>query len=297
MKKTKNNILEIDIIDGCNAKCVCCPRGLGLLGNSMTKMDYELYKKVIDKAHNIGINEIVLFSWSEPFLHPQLFDFCKYAKQYHMKVDLSTNLSLKNIDFENILPYVDSLIISVSGFYQSTYEINHKNCNVDLVKENILKIGNMNIPIYIQLRYFVYDYNQEEIQLWLDFLPKNIHFWKCEGNDNPLQSIEAMKQNQLPEEYFGKIEYGKNEYRDNIRMDYCDLTRMITLDWKADEYLCCEKIYDKSIKIGNFLKDDIYEMQKKKLMHKECDICHRKKSYLSFLSKSDFNRIKEKTFL
>lgn len=111
MKKIKNNILEIDIIDGCNAKCVCCPRGLGLLGNSMTKMDYELYKKVIDKAHNIGINEIVLFSWSEPFLHPQLKDFCKYAKEQNMNVDLSTNLSFNNIDFQDILLYVDSLII------------------------------------------------------------------------------------------------------------------------------------------------------------------------------------------
>lgn len=82
MTKIKNNILEIDIIDGCNAKCVCCPRGLGLLGNSMTKMDYELYKKVIGKAHNIGINEIVLFSWSEPF----------YIRNYLIFVNTQNNI-------------------------------------------------------------------------------------------------------------------------------------------------------------------------------------------------------------
>lgn len=297
MKKIKNNILEIDIIDGCNAKCVCCPRGLGLLGNSMTKMDYELYKKVIDKAHNIGINEIVLFSWSEPFLHPQLFNFCKYAKQYHMKVDLSTNLSLKNIDFENILPYVDSLIISVSGFYQSTYEINHKNCNVDLVKENILKISKLNIKTNVKLRYFVYDYNKNEIDLWKQFLPNNIQLWECEGNDEPLINIQQFNENKTPDEYFGKIEYGKNEYRNNIKMDYCDLLRMIVLDWDGNEYLCCEKMYDKSIKIGNFLQDNIYEMQKKKFLHKECDVCHRKHSYLNFLSKKDFIKLQDGTFL
>ena len=42
--------LELDIIDGCNAKCVCCPRGLGLMGNSMKKMDIELYKRIIKKS-------------------------------------------------------------------------------------------------------------------------------------------------------------------------------------------------------------------------------------------------------
>lgn len=297
MTKIKNNILEIDIIDGCNAKCVCCPRGLGLLGNSMKKMDFELYKKIINKAKNINITNVVLFSWSEPFLHPQLKDFCKYAKEQNMNVDLSTNLSFNNIDFQDILLYVDSLIISVSGFNQFTYEINHKNCDIEKVKNNILQISKLNIKTNVKLRYFVYDYNKNEIDLWKQFLPNNIQLWECEGNDEPLINIQQFNENKTPDEYFGKIEYGKNEYRNNIKMDYCDLLRMIVLDWDGNEYLCCEKMYDKSIKIGNFLQDNIYEMQKKKFLHKECDACHRKHSYLNFLSKKDFIKLQDGTFL
>ena len=289
--------LELDIIDGCNAKCVCCPRGLGLMGNSMKKMDIELYKRIIKKAKQIHIQKVVLFSWSEPLLHPNLVEFLKIAKDNNMTTFLSTNLSLKNIDLEHILQYTDEMIISVSGFHQSTYKINHKNCDVELVKQNINKIKNLNIKTHIQLRYFVYDYNQSEIELWKNFLPSNIQLWKCEGNDNPLQSIEAIQKHVLPDEYFGKIEYGKNKYRDNIRLDYCNLLRMIVLDWNVDEYLCCEKMYDNSIKIGNFLTDNIYELQRKKFLHKECDICHRKKSYLNFLHKQDLMQIERREFL
>ena len=128
-------------------------------------------------------------------------------------------------------------------------------------------------------------------------MPSNIQLWECEGNDNPLQSIEAIQKHVLPDEYFGKIEYGKNKYRDNIRLDYCNLLRMIVLDWNGDEYLCCEKMYDNSIKIGNFLTDNIYELQRKKFLHKECDICHRKKSYLNFLHKQDLMQIERREFL
>lgn|SRR5574344_254584 len=285
---------EIEIMDGCNLKCACCPRGLGIIPNNMRKMDLDLYSKIIDKCVSLGITGVSLFNWGEPFLNNELSEYCKIAYHRNMFVCLSSNLSFKNIDFLKILPYVNNLEISVSGFTQKIYKINHCGGKVRFVKNNIRMIEKLlgnGIQTNVNLKLFEYEYNKEDIKQWYNFLSKNskINVLIVEGNCNPLKK----------DRYFGKIYNDtdvlfKTELKNNL---YCNYARKICIDVNGKVVLCCEKIYDDSLIIGDFLNDDIYEMQIKKLYAKECDFCNVFHKQCNILRKKDLELIKRHKFI
>lgn len=297
----QRRIAEIEIFDGCNAKCVVCPRGLGLMPNPCTAMEYDLFTKIIDKCAELKVEGVSLFNWGDPMLHKDLSKFCKYAYE-RMEVYLSSNLCM-NADFENILPYITNLSISVSGFKQETYEINHRGLNVEKVKsnikiiENILK--NMERRPHIELKWFDYEYNQDELDMWKDFLDLNlIDIYIVEGNYNPIENVAKIKNNHIftnDDEVMGRI--WNTGYTDKINLKYCNFIHKFTIDVKGRLLLCCEPMYSEDMVIGDFLKDNIYEMQIKKLRHKQCLQCEVMDEQFNLLRKKELNDINNKKFL
>lgn len=294
---------EIEIIDGCNAKCVCCPRGIGLIPNTMKKMDISLYIKIIKKCVNYGVKGVALFNWGEPFLNNNISEYCKIAKGNGLYVCLSSNMSFKNIEIENTLKFVDNLEISVSGFTQEIYEINHRGLNVEFVKNNIKTIERLlnenKINTLIKLKWFDYDYNKLEINYWNDFLDNNtkISYLIVEGNCDPIKNNKLIQQGIIPQDYFGKM-YNKesNQYKNDIPMTYCNYIKKFCIDVNGKLQLCCEKLYNNNIIVGDFLQDDIYTMQEMKLKHKECDSCHVMKKQCNILRKKELIELNHHNF-
>jgi glycosyltransferase involved in cell wall biosynthesis/MoaA/NifB/PqqE/SkfB family radical SAM enzyme len=83
---------QIEVTNRCNFNCKMCQRYD--LGVSFTDMSWAMYEKILDKAE--GIKNLVLTSWGEPFLHPQIFDMIRGAKTRGHDVRLTTNGSLLN---------------------------------------------------------------------------------------------------------------------------------------------------------------------------------------------------------
>ena len=72
--------MDIELTSDCNLRCKMCwqykdpnafPRGM---------MSFELFKKLIDEGVKNGLCAIKLQSRGEAMMHPQIFEFSKYAK-------------------------------------------------------------------------------------------------------------------------------------------------------------------------------------------------------------------------
>ena len=192
-------ICYIDIIDKCNLRCPTCVRGTQLLKNTASSMPLDLFEKLVAKAKSEGYDTIGLYNWIEPFLCKDLDAFIKITKAADLECELSSNLSLKPSSyFETIQRAlregVDRLTVSVSGFHQETYEINHVGGNIAWIKENLEQIALLKkqslIHTKVFLRLIQFDYNAVEEPLLRDYARSlQLEFEVIPGVGDPKHSV------------------------------------------------------------------------------------------------------------
>ena len=94
----------------CNLHCAFCD-----ITNINEEMSLGDAQKVIDNISKLKATLLVI-TGGEPFLHPQLFDIVKYAKNKGLKVCITTNGTLIDDNFEQIVDSkVDVLSVSLDG--------------------------------------------------------------------------------------------------------------------------------------------------------------------------------------
>jgi Zn ribbon nucleic-acid-binding protein len=126
----------------------------------------------------IGSNSTIgLYSWGEPFLHPNFKDIINYLNTLQLNFLLSTNAS-KPVYFEdnNALEHLKTITFSMSGFSQESYDRIH-GFNFAKIKNNIINIienfrqcgftGNAYIS------YHIYQFNITEIDAATVFAKNN----------------------------------------------------------------------------------------------------------------------------
>lgn len=94
--------LKWDLEDSCNLRCKHCIVGTTSYPPSIS---LEKAKKVIDKCHESGVDNIVL-STKEPFMYPYITEVIDYCSLYKIKIAIITNGTL--IDekkLKNLLVY------------------------------------------------------------------------------------------------------------------------------------------------------------------------------------------------
>ena len=82
--------LQLEITSLCNERCIHCyiPHG-----NKIKKMDYSLFKKIIEQANDLGVINIGI-SGGEPLMHDRFCDFIDFLKNYDFSIRLLSNLTL-----------------------------------------------------------------------------------------------------------------------------------------------------------------------------------------------------------
>jgi len=94
------SVLEFNLIDSCNRRCLFCPRkDAQLFPNSKAKLQLGLYQKIMAELNQLGYDGLLLFSaFCEPLLHPQLEKLILTAKASCPKarVEIVTNGDLLN---------------------------------------------------------------------------------------------------------------------------------------------------------------------------------------------------------
>jgi len=152
----------------CNLRCPICPahdpqtQGKALL-------PFSTFKKLIDEIGDYLIY-VILWSWGEPFLNPEIYRMISYARDKNILTVTSSNLNrFTREDAAQVIEAgLDALIIALDGVSEETYSQYRSGgsaerviANTKLLVEERKKRGSM--KPYLNLRMVVSKYNEKEV--------------------------------------------------------------------------------------------------------------------------------------
>jgi hypothetical protein len=279
-------------------------------------MPLPLFRKTVVKAKAEGFPNIALINWTEPFLCTNLHQYVTIVKELDLDCWLSSNLSLPPDKYLETMKAalragVDILFVSVSGFTQEIYQINHKAGRVDWIKQNVAELAKMftsrEIGTGIWIRYLQWPYNAHEKKLWADYAEElGIGFEPISAHGDPktpLPNAVAFRKevdfrlrrptiksdfdplfpNVIPASQTtnaGSISdnnartKGTNQANYALSKELCPLILdRIALDAKGDMYLCCAYPNEPRLKIGHYTALSEREHFMKRVEHDFCKTC------------------------
>lgn len=159
--KSDPSVYIIGVTNICQLRCPLCITGLRQQDKKPQHMDWNLFVKVVEKIKDKA-SLVQLYKWGESLLHPKIIDMLEYCNRYDLNTEISSNLSLENIDdkLEAMVKYrLKHLIVSFDGVNQEDYSRYRQGGNIEWVKNNIKAIQK-----------FKQEYNSEYPKISLQFL-------------------------------------------------------------------------------------------------------------------------------
>ncbi len=265
-------ILTIEPTNLCNLHCPLCTTGSGEMKRVAGRMSIETFKKILDLMGD-EIFFLLLYHQGEPYLNPDFLEFVRLAKQKKIYCTTSTNghyFSEENIH-ATIDSGLDSMIVSVDGVTQETYERYRVNGKLDRVLEGVRRFmevkrqRRVKTPL-IALQFLVMKHNEHELpairklarELGVDrLLIKNIE----------VRSVEEAREWLPQNETFRRYEFdGKHLRVKNADKKSCPRPWLSTLvNWDGGVVPCC---FDKNgeFEMGNVnqarVLDEVWKNEK-----------------------------------
>jgi radical SAM protein with 4Fe4S-binding SPASM domain len=136
--------LLIEPVSACNLRCVMCfqvDETFNKNSQLMGKMDFELFKKIIDEAYEGGTRAITLASRGEPTLHPKLGEMIEYCSDRFFELKINTNATRLNekLIHQILKNGITDLVFSIDSHTKEEYEKIRVKGNFDVVLNNIKK--------------------------------------------------------------------------------------------------------------------------------------------------------------
>lgn len=251
-------LLYVDVIDACHLKCPACVRGVRAFPNTSTKMPLDMFDRIVHKAKSDGAYRVSIFSWIEPFLCRNLHEYIKIVKNYGLECGVSSTLSLRNInEFESALRHIDLLTISISGYEQEIYEINHRGGRIAWVKDNLAKLSMLKrsgkTKVNATLRMLSFDYNAEEepkLRYYAAGLGINFEVLRASGHPQRMPQ-SSNERDELLKRLAAPFDTGWQQQSGKL----CPLIfEHITVNANGDVYQCTAYGNFDILKIGSYLK-------------------------------------------
>lgn len=121
--------IVLELTNACNLRCIMCGRDANKFQNTFFDLN------ILDRLHplfNIA-EEVVLFGWGEPTIHPKFKDILKYLSSYPVKKYFVTNGTTLRSLHDAIFDYkIDLFAVSVDGAKPETN--NRIRVNSDLLQ-------------------------------------------------------------------------------------------------------------------------------------------------------------------
>jgi MoaA/NifB/PqqE/SkfB family radical SAM enzyme len=263
--------ISIEPTTQCNLNCPECPTGNNSLTRKMGKMDFELFKIIIDQVYKKTFY-LNLFLQGEPFLHPELCIFASYARSKKMFVTISTNGHFLDSDTcEKIIHSgIQKIIISLDGASKESYNKYRSGGDFEKVKEGIkllsdTKNKNHSYHPHIVIQMLVHSFNEHEIPE-MQTLVKNLGADKLE-----LKSMQIYhKPEFLPKlEKHNRYKLDKNNHlvsKNKLHNNCFRLWSTAVFTFEGDLIACC---YDKNAthRFGNMVNSEFKKLWKNKLFN------------------------------
>lgn len=265
--KNKPTYAIFEMANSCNLQCSLCNTGAmrqHFPGVERGLMQFETFKAGLDKLLP-EIESLLLYNWGEPLLNKDLFRCIEYAKCYHVRTQLSTNMMLytEATGLQLIRSGLDKLIVSCDGLDQETYRIYRSGGTLDKVVASVenlvLQKRRMNsLHPHIEMQCIVFAFNEHQ-------LTQYEQFWKARGAD----SVHFIKMSYMSQ--YGQVKAQTNGYIPSHpdfqpHFPYGTLRSCsepynhVTIDWNGDWYTCCFPSGMREYRIGNIVTDDFWEL-------------------------------------
>lgn len=245
----------IDISGWCNAKCKYCATGRRKNINRNNYMKFLDFKRIYDHLKEIGLlhhyNEIMLYSWGEPFLNPEYEQIVSFLYENNQVFSLSTNASAPKLlkGYTNYYQKCKTIVFSMPGFSQASYDKIH-GFKFEIIKQNIKNLlenlRNHGFNGEAILSFHIYKFNKNELEDALLFAnelkmivkPIYAYFASSSLTKSYLSGkldtdIEKDAEKEL---FLGHVP----ELIEKRPYDYqCCLANVISIHWDGKLELCC----------------------------------------------------------
>jgi radical SAM protein with 4Fe4S-binding SPASM domain len=116
-------MLDIELTNRCNYRCVMCPTGQRTVKRAIGDMDFDLYRSILDEVSKFDA-PIRFIRWGEPMLYPRLADAIIEAKMLERICHINTNGSLMDKSWCDFFVNVglDSIKFSFQGVTKKGYQ-------------------------------------------------------------------------------------------------------------------------------------------------------------------------------
>ena len=288
---TKNVFVEIS--GRCNAKCTYCAQSRLKEGNYFGEMmTPALFEQILDHLFKTGIlsknvNYIDCYNWGEPLLNPKINEILQILKDKKLKVGISSNfINAPRINKE-LLPVINNVLLSISGFTQESYGKIHA-APLDKTLNNFknfyedMREYSPQTPVWV--RWHRYLFNEQEFwdahkyfnRLGIPVKPVIAYL-------NDYVKMQKFVNGELSQDEISKIE--KDIFLDSIKESilfhkkksknyYCPEWDAIVVDETGQLLVCCGYTrYDSGSGLGNILDMSLEEIFNKKSSASLCDGC------------------------
>ncbi len=286
----------IDVTGTCNLRCPSCPVGnfspSDFVGGGKTKgfMDFNLFKEIILKIKKDNTSMLPIinsYNRGEPLIHPNIIEMIEFIKQQGFQPKLSSNLNTE-LDMKAFVKTKPlSLIISMSGYYQETYEKNHRGGKVSLVKSNMYKMRHymdkLKINFNVRVSYHMYKDNVHNDFIMMSNLCQELGFTLQPGYAfiQPLEKVLSYLTGGTPtvdeKNVIDRLFFTSQERKaivERYALTDCSLRKdQMSINYDGSVGLCCST-FDHEYTIANsFLEVAHDELQKRKYEHPLCKTC------------------------
>jgi MoaA/NifB/PqqE/SkfB family radical SAM enzyme len=246
--------------------------------NSASKMDLDTFAVVVARLREQGFRRVGLLNWTEPFLNRNLQDYVAVAKDVGLWVLLCSTLSIPRIDNleDTLAAGLDQLTVTVSGFDQETYEINHVGGDLKSVFQNLTLVRDIarrrNPGLQVDLRFLKFDYNVHQEPKFRDYAKSmGFRFDPLDGVGDPKSKAMSEHNN---ERYVREAQAAAGRPSPEDEGKACELMfNQIAIDCFGDVYICCAMPNFPSLRIGKFLEMTPDEILAARFQHPFCRAC------------------------
>jgi hypothetical protein len=282
-------IAYVDVNDICQLHCPTCLKGMRIQENSNETMPLGMFRAICLKLAEEGYRIVGLYNWTEPFLNMRVHEYIRIVKAVGLECDISSNFSFANrfpVIRESLRAGLDRLIVSVSGFDQAVYEINHRSGRIAWVKKNLELVSDLllhekTIATEVRIKFIKFDYNISQEPLLREYAESlNLEFEIVEGVGHPNFPVKTyMVHDSAVEPNRADISSRLSDYSP-VRThekpgEICVLPLdTLAIDCKGDVYLCCQYPNLPSLKIGKYLELTADESLISRYTHPICASCN-----------------------
>lgn len=248
--------IQIQTQTGCNADCIFCPYGATVESQPKGKMEWSLFRKIVDESAHYRVRRISPYLMNEPFADREIIERIRYINQANpgARVVITTNGSLLTPSVVHRLldlgSGVHELAISVQGIDPDAYKrtmrgdlkLDRTIANVDYLIEEMRWRKKARPAVWITMVDTEIIDSREAVQ-----------YWRARGVNARYTMLENRGGNITDAESYSR----------SRRMTYfSDCTRLFKqayIKFNGDAVLCCTD-YEARMILGNVREKSLYEV-------------------------------------